>query len=104
MSDSEASASTDQLGALPEAAWFAPQMITEDAYSAAQMLHEKRIGATEAMAQACVELSAALGWPRGISHGPLPWIDLLNLVSRLRAHPPYLTAPASESMRHNAES
>ena len=29
---------------LPEPAWFAPQMITEDAYSSAQMLHEQRIG------------------------------------------------------------
>jgi hypothetical protein len=28
---------SEVLGPLPEPAWFAPQMITEDAYSAAQM-------------------------------------------------------------------
>lgn len=35
------------LGPLPEPAWFAPQMITEDAYSAAQMLDEKLRGFVE---------------------------------------------------------
>ena len=53
------------LGPLPEPAWFSPQWITEDAYSAKQMWQEKAVGSTEAMAQACNDVSAALGWPRG---------------------------------------
>lgn len=77
--------SAAMLGPLPECAWAAPQWITEDAYSAAQMMDEKTIGATEAMVQACVELSAALGWPRGISAGPLAWDELLRLVAQMLA-------------------
>ncbi len=75
----------DKLGPLPEAAWFAPQWITEDAYSAAQMRGEKHIGWIEAMDSACNEMSAALGWPNGITNGPLPWVDLLQLVAQSRA-------------------
>ena len=33
---------------------------------------------------ACNELSAALGWPTGISGGPLQWSDLLRRVAELR--------------------
>lgn len=33
---------------------------------------------------ACNELSAALGWPTGISGGPMQWSDLLRLVAKLR--------------------
>ena len=33
---------------------------------------------------ACNELSAALGWPAGISGGPMQWSDLLRLVAELR--------------------
>lgn len=39
----------------------------------------------DAMAQACNDLSAALGWPHGVSYGPLPWVELVESVARLRA-------------------
>lgn len=80
---------TDRAAGLycpPEPAFFAPQWITEDAYSVDQMRREAAIGATLAMAQVCNELSAALGWPNGISAGPLPWDDLLRLVAMLRVN------------------
>jgi hypothetical protein len=75
----------DMSDTLPEPGWYAPALITEDAYSAEQMRHEKANGAADAMAQACNELSAALGWPRGISQGPLQWSELMAAVAALRA-------------------
>jgi hypothetical protein len=37
----------DKMGPLPEPAWFAPQMISEDAYSEEQMRIEKWYGFLE---------------------------------------------------------